>query len=104
MGTALENRYRLHAFVLILAVLFLAAGAGGNYGRASSLPPPPSQPQHDLIIKNGHVIDPRNRIDGPMDVAVSGNKIAEVARTIDAARGRRIADATGLYVVPGLID
>jgi dihydroorotase len=61
-------------------------------------------PPFDLVIKNGHVIDPKNGIDGPMDVAVAGNKVAEVSRTIDAARARRIADATGLYVVPGLID
>jgi dihydroorotase len=61
-------------------------------------------PPFDLVIKNGHVIDPKNGIDGPMDVAVAGNKVAEVSRTIDATRARRIADATGLYVVPGLID
>ena len=61
-------------------------------------------PPFDLVIKNGHVIDPKNGIDGPMDVAVAGNKVAEVSRTIDAARARRMADATGLYVVPGLID
>jgi dihydroorotase len=39
-----------------------------------------------------------------MDVAISGTTIAEVARGIDPARAARVADATGLYVVPGLID
>ena len=57
-------------------------------------------PPFDLVIKNGHVIDPKNGIDGPMDVAVAGNKVAEVSRTIDAARARRIADATGLKSFP----
>lgn len=61
-------------------------------------------PQYDLLIKNGHVIDPGNGIDAVMDVAVSGAKIARVASNIDPASARRVADATGLHVVPGLID
>ena len=39
-----------------------------------------------------------------MDVAVTGAKIARVAANIDPASARRVADATGLHVVPGLID
>jgi dihydroorotase len=58
----------------------------------------------DLLIKNGHVIDSKNGVNGPMDVAVANGKIAEVSRTIDPSRAARVADATGLYVVPGLID
>jgi dihydroorotase len=59
---------------------------------------------YSLVIKNGHLIDPKNNIDGPMDVAVQDGKIALVARNIDAAQGRQVIDAKGLYVVPGLID
>jgi dihydroorotase len=64
----------------------------------------PQAPQFDLLIKNGHVIDPGNGIDSVMDVAVTGAKIARVAANIDPASARRVADATGLHVVPGLID
>jgi dihydroorotase len=64
----------------------------------------PQAPQFDLLIKNGHVIDPGNGIDSVMDVAVTGAKIARVASNIDPASARRVADATGLHVVPGLID
>lgn len=60
--------------------------------------------QYSLLIKGGHVIDPKNGIDGIMDVAIAGGKIAEVSRAIDRSRARRVADASGLYVVPGLID
>jgi dihydroorotase len=59
---------------------------------------------YSLVIKNGHLIDPKNNIDGPMDVAVQDGRIALVARNIDAAQGRQVIDAKGLYVVPGLID
>src|SRR6185369_16171919 len=59
---------------------------------------------YDLLIKGGHIIDPANQIDGISDIAISGNKIARVARDIDAAQAKKIVDATGLYVTPGLID
>lgn len=62
------------------------------------------EPQYDLLVKGGHVIDPANNRDGVMDVAIANGKIAAVAPDIDASRARRVADARGLYVVPGLID
>jgi dihydroorotase len=63
-----------------------------------------AQPKYDLLIRNGHVIDPKNRIDGPRDVAISAGKIAAVAEKIAPADARRVVDAAGLYVTPGLID
>jgi dihydroorotase len=59
---------------------------------------------YDLLIKGGHVIDPANRIDGVMDVAVSASRISRVAPAIPASQGRKVIDAAGLYVTPGLID
>lgn len=57
----------------------------------------------DVLIKNGHVIDPKNNIDGVMDVAIQGNKIVQVGRNL-SQNAKRVVDATGLYVTPGLID
>ena len=59
---------------------------------------------YNIVIKGGHVIDPKNNIDGPMDIAVRDGKIALVARNIDAAGALQVVDATGMYVTPGLID
>jgi len=59
---------------------------------------------YDLLLKGGHVIDPSNRIDSVMDVAISGARIARVAADIPAASSRKVIDAAGLYVTPGLID
>ena len=60
--------------------------------------------QYDLLIKNGHVIDPKNHINAKKDVAIADGKIAKVADDISAAQSKKIIDATGLFVVPGLID
>jgi dihydroorotase len=61
-------------------------------------------PEFDVLIRGGHVIDPRNGVDAVMDVAVAGGKIALVAANIAPPRARTVANASGLYVVPGLID
>lgn len=61
-------------------------------------------PEYNLLIKGGRVIDPRNGIDGIMDVAIADGKVALVAPDIARERAARVADATGLFVVPGLID
>jgi len=58
----------------------------------------------DLLLKGGRVIDPANGIDGPMDVAISGRRIAAVDKDIPASSSARVADVTGWLVTPGLID
>jgi dihydroorotase len=59
---------------------------------------------YDLLIRGGRVIDPKNGLDAVADVALAGGKIARVAASIPAAEAKRVIDATGLVVVPGLID
>jgi dihydroorotase len=75
----------------LVAVLTLASALG-------------AQTNYDLLLKGGRVIDPKNRIDGPMDVAITGGKIARVAADIPASQARRTVDVAGLTVTPGLID
>lgn len=59
---------------------------------------------YDILIKNGHVIDPANRINTKMDVAIRGDKIARVEKDINPAHAKKVVDASGLYITPGLID
>ena len=59
---------------------------------------------YDLLIKNGHVIDPKNNIDAGMDVAIKDGRIARVEAEIPAGQAARVIDAKGLFVTPGLID
>ena len=58
---------------------------------------------YDLLLKNGHVIDPKNSIDQVMDVAISNGKVARMAKNIDG-EATKIIDVKGLYVTPGIID
>ena len=60
--------------------------------------------QYDLLLKNGHVIDPKNKIDAKMDVAVAAGRIAKVAAGIDVSTAKQVIDVNGLYVTPGIID
>jgi len=50
------------------------------------------------------VIDPKNRIDAVMDVAIVDGKIDRVAVKIDTTLAKKVIDVSGLFVTPGLID
>lgn len=77
--------------LLLIAILFLLPGS--SMAQA-----------YDIILKGGHVIDPKNKIDAVMDLAIKDKMIAMVARTIDEKEGRRVISVKGLYVTPGIID
>lgn len=57
----------------------------------------------EILIKNGRVIDPANRLDEKCDVLIDDGKIAEVGH-IAKANAEVVIDAAGKLVVPGLID
>lgn len=59
---------------------------------------------YDILIKNGHVIDPKNEIDAVMDVAIKNKKIAKVSKSIKEKSAKKVIDAEGMIVTPGLID
>jgi dihydroorotase len=59
----------------------------------------------NLLIKDGHVIDPANGINEKLDILVSDGKIASVSKPGSIpGNGAQIIDALGKIVVPGLID
>ncbi|MEX0312752.1 MAG: amidohydrolase/deacetylase family metallohydrolase, partial [Allomuricauda sp.] len=60
--------------------------------------------EYDLLINNGHVIDAKNGIDQVMDVAVHQGKISKVDARIPERSAKKVIDAKGFYVVPGLLD
>ncbi|HBQ83854.1 MAG: dihydroorotase [Bacteroidetes bacterium GWE2_41_25] len=77
--------------ILLIAILFLLPGLS-------------IAQTYDIILKGGHVIDPKNKIDAVMDLAIKDKKIALVAKTIDEKEGKRVVNVKGMYVTPGIID
>jgi N-acyl-D-aspartate/D-glutamate deacylase len=57
---------------------------------------------HDLVIRNGKIVDGTGKPSFIGDVAIDGGKITSVGGKAGAAR--REIDATGLLVTPGFVD
>jgi dihydroorotase len=57
-----------------------------------------------LHIKNGHLIDPANKVDGKLDLYIADGKVAGVGSAPAGFAADRTVDATGLTVIPGLVD
>lgn len=58
----------------------------------------------DLLIRGGTVVDPAAGRHGPFDVAVTNGRIATVEPALDPGHARETVDATGMLVLPGMID
>ena len=56
----------------------------------------------DILISGGLLVSGSSIT--KMDVAVLGEKIVEVAPHPSDIKAKRVIDASGLYVLPGLID
>ena len=56
-----------------------------------------------MLIQNGRVIDPANKIDATFDILVKDGVIAEVGKNLKVKAGETI-DAKGKLVTPGLVD
>ena len=57
----------------------------------------------DIVIRNGHVLDVKNGVDKITDIGIRGRYIAEIG-DLSAVPCTETIDASGCYVVPGLID
>jgi dihydroorotase len=67
--------------------------------------PDQSKPAEALVITGGRVIDPANRIDDTLAVAIKDGRIASVSREVPKEFAKaRVIDAKGKWVVPGLMD
>ncbi|GAB4117471.1 MAG: dihydroorotase [Sideroxydans sp.] len=58
----------------------------------------------NLHIKNGRLIDPKNNLDAQQDLYIIDRRIAAIGKTPTGFVADQTIDATGLIVMPGLID
>jgi len=61
------------------------------------------QPEFDLIVRGGRIIDPSLHVDVVGDVGIAGGQITAVEANI-AGTAAEVIDASGKLVVPGLLD
>ena len=79
--------------IILLAACLLLIAAGNVQAQTYS-----------IVIKGGHIIDPKNQIDELMDLAIKDGRVVQVAKNIDASQARQVVNAKGMYITPGLID
>jgi len=58
----------------------------------------------NILIKNGHVIDPSQNIDGHNDLLIKGRKILGLYPEGKGPAADKTIDASGCIVIPGLVD
>ncbi len=58
----------------------------------------------NIHIRNGRLIDPKNKLDAQQDVFIVNRRIAAIGDAPQGFVAEQTVDATGLIVVPGLVD
>ena len=59
---------------------------------------------HDLVIKNGTIVDGTGGPRYQKDIAIQNDEIVKIQENLDASGSLQTLDATGLIVSPGFID
>ena len=60
--------------------------------------------RYSLLLRGGRVVDPRNAVDGRLDLAIGGGQVVAVGEALDPGRAERVIDVSGRVVLPGVID
>ncbi|HSR12459.1 MAG TPA: amidohydrolase/deacetylase family metallohydrolase, partial [Thermodesulfobacteriota bacterium] len=62
------------------------------------------RPESDYFLKDGHIIDPGQKINGEGSIAIKNGKIAAIGPDLSADHARTVMEMRGKILVPGLID
>jgi len=60
--------------------------------------------KYDFLFKRGRIVDPANDKDFIGDVAIKGDKIAEVSKGISNYLAEQVINISGKVIIPGIID
>ena len=95
---------RLKALAICLALVGVGAARGQSGGGSGAQGAGGARAAGETLIRNATVLTvTKGTLEGA-DVLIRGGKIAGVGRNLTAGAGARVIDATGKYVMPGIID
>ena len=79
--------------------------ASGERSGPSPLVSKPAQPA-DLLVRGAWACDPREGIDGPLDVLVRGGEISQLGApgSVPAPPGAEVVDGERRHLLPGFVD
>ena len=60
--------------------------------------------KYDFVLKNGFLVDYKNKLEKKCDLAIKAGKIVEIADNISLDDVRDVLDMEGQLVVPGIVD
>lgn len=60
--------------------------------------------EFDLLIKNGHLLDPLSGYDEKGDIGIKGRKIVKMGPNLSPSLADTVVDVEGYLVMPGVID
>lgn len=63
-----------------------------------------SQPKGNILIKNGTLLTITQGVKENTDLLVKDGKISKIGTGLSASGGTKVIDASGMYVMPGIID
>ena len=95
---------QLRRALLGCTVLLSAAAVAQNGGRRVGPAMPTNTLPYDLLLKGGHLLDDKNKIDAMRDVGIKDGKVAAVGENLSEKDALKTIELNGLYVAPGLID
>jgi dihydroorotase len=63
-----------------------------------------SVPAATVLVRDAHLLDPREGLNGSADVLVRDGQVAELGDALDAPPGAEIVEAAGLHAFPAFVD
>ena len=100
VGQLFGSLFERHMSKLSIAMLFAGAAAAGAQQAQPSTAAKPAA----TLIKNATVLTvTRGKLENT-DLLLQNGKIAQIGKNIAAPAGATVVDATGKYVMPGIID
>ena len=60
--------------------------------------------KYSILLKNGRVVDPVNKVDKITDLGINNGKIIDIGEGLDVTEAGKIVDVSNKIVIPGVID